>query len=215
MKLKIEGKELIVKKLFGEKRYSFREVTRLVEKGGIFIYVGDKCIFKEKNVFKMLEMPCDLDELARENGWIFETTEYFSDEIPVGEVHSYGKQVSAQLQAELQEYVNEKLGEEYKLVVCPKETPYRVHLYFDIYLNGEQMCMDDAEEVRFYTDTMHGKNEFHLSWFELVEPEYINPRKQEFRITKYVDFAEDVAEIKGQIHKMNACGIVPVSKFIH
>lgn len=213
MKATIQNNTLIIKTLFREQHYPFNELTRVVWKGGVFIYKGEKCIYQEKRFLKYLPIIDEIEHLAMKYGLIYETTKMFEDEIPIEEIHSYGKKVCEELQMTMQEYVTAELGREYEAVVTMKEGAYRVDLYGNIFQNGAKVCMNNEEEVTFYTHIDENWKDFQLWWTELVVPEYINPREQKFRINKKVDFTEDIIEIKEQIKKMKECGIVPVSHF--
>lgn len=213
MEFRFEEKDLVVKKLFGEKRYPFNTLTK-VELGTNFrVYVGTKCVLNVRFIEILNSMP-KLYSMAAEYNFIIEDKGWFDDAISIQDVHSYGAQAGEEIQSLLDGYVSAELGEGYELVINMDESPYHIILFFDIYRNGVKMCMDDKNEVDMYSDyVMDGSKEYHLSYFELVMPDYVDPVKQEYRITKRVDYICEIDEIKGQIHKMKECGSVPASKF--
>ena len=214
MKFRLEENDLVVKKLFGEKRYPFNELTKVILNKGIQVYMDSKCILVEKDFSTILKCKSQIYKMAVENNLIIEDPDWFDDEISVQDVHNYGTQVRDELQPMLEECINAELGEEYELVISMDESPYHIILLFDIYHNGVKLCINDKKEVEMYSDyLMDGSKVYHLSSFELVMPEYINPSSQEFRITKRVEYTCDIIELKEQIHKMKECGCVPASQF--
>ena len=89
MKYRIEGNELIIKSLFSEKRYDFRELTKVSFVEDIYIYKEDKCIFKDNDLNNRAMYAMDIFHLAVKNNLIFEDQEWFDDEISVDDVSGY------------------------------------------------------------------------------------------------------------------------------
>lgn len=214
MKFRLDGNDLVIKTLFGEKRYHFNTLTEVNLYRGIYLYMDKKCILAEKDLYTCLKFQREIYNMAVKNGLIIRDKDWFDDEISVQDIHFYGIQVKERIQNIFDEYVDTQLGNEYEFTIKADESPYHVILYFDIYKNGIKVCMDDKDEVEMCSDTLPDNNkEFHLSSFELVMPEYVNTKSQEFKITKRVDYECEIEELKEQINRMKECGIVPASKF--
>ena len=206
MKYRIEGNELIIKRLFSEKRYNFRELTKLSLVNGISIYQKEKCILKErKDMYAM-----DFYHLAVKNNLIFEDREWFDEEITIRDVASYSMFVQGKIKEEYYDYVKQELGNEYELKISTDISPYHVILYVNVYCDGQKMCTEDDVELIW----SNGKSDINLHYFELVMPTYIDERKMEFRLTKLVDLQHEMEEIKYQINRMKQETIVTVSSWL-
>lgn len=209
----IEGDELVVKRLFREKRYSFEAITRVNFQNGIAVYIGSKCILERKNLFEEVEYQYDIYHLAEKYGFIIEDTASSKTEISVLDVHFYSNQVRDMMQSLFGDYVKQELGEEYEFLISTDETPFLVRMFFDIYRNGVKLSINDEKERQWFCDWENGKKKMHLVWIYLVEAEYANPKTQEYRLTKKVDLKDDIAEIKRMIAKMKEYGSVPSSQY--
>lgn len=214
MKYRIEGNELIIKGLFSEKRYDFRELTKVSYAKELCVYKEDKCILKEKDVNKRVIYAMDILHLAVKNNLIVEDQEWFNDEIAVEDVYSYSMSIQEKIKAEYYDYVKRELGEEYELVISTDSTPYHVVVFVDIYRNGEKVYIKDQHEAVWFTYWLNGKMDLHLSFFELVMPTYIDVRTQDFRLTKLVDLHYDMEDIEDQIQSMKQSGVVTASSLI-
>lgn len=214
MNYRIEGNELIIKGLFSEKRYDFRELTKVSFANAISIYKGDKCIFKEKDMSKTVIYAMDIFHLAVKNELIFEDQGWFEDEISVGDVYAYGMSVQEKIKQEYYDYVKQELGEEYELVVSVDSTPYHVTISVNVYRYGEKMYINDEQACEWCTVWKDGKKDIELHSFEVVWPTYIDVREQKCKLTKLVDLQVELEEIKEQISLMKQGEIVAVSSLL-
>ncbi len=214
MNYRIEGNELIIKGLFSEKRYDFRELTKVSFANAISIYKGDKCILKEKDMSKRVIYAMDIFHLAVKNELIFEDQEWFEDEISVGDVYAYGMSLQEKVKEEFYDYVKQELGEEYELVVSADSTPYHVTLSVNVYRYGEKMYINDKQACEWCTVWKNGKKDIELHSFEVFWPTYIDVREQKFELTKLVDLQIELEEIKEQISLMKQGEIVAVSSLL-
>ena len=214
MKYRLEGNELIIKGLFSEKRYDFRELTKVSFAKNIYIYKDEKCILKEKDINQKLIYRMDIFHLAVKNNLIFEDRYGYENKISVGDVHDYSMSVQEKLKEKYYDYVKQELGEEYELVISTDETPYHVRIFFNVYCNGEKMYIKDEPERLWCTDYLNGKKDIHLYFFELVVPEYIDIINQKFILTKLVDMKTPLGEFEEQISIMRESGCVTVSSLL-
>lgn len=214
MKYRIEGNELIIKSLFSEKRYDFRELTKVSFVEDIYIYKEDKCIFKDNDLNNRAMYAMDIFHLAVKNNLIFEDQEWFDDEISVDDVSGYSISIQNKIKEEYYDYVKQELGDEYELEVSAEMTPYHVILFVNILRYGEKMFINDAEECKLCYVWRNGKKDIALHYFELVMPTYIDVHAQKFRLTKLVDLQAHMEEIKGQIDMMKRMKIVTVSSLL-
>lgn len=160
----IEDDELVVKRLFREKRYSFEAITRVNFQNGIAVYIGSKCILERKNLFEDVEYQYDIYHLAEKYGFIIEDTASSKTEISVLDVHFYSNQVRDMMQSLFGDYVKQELGEEYEFVISTDETPFLVRMFFDIYRNGVKLSINDEKERQWFCDWKNGKKKMHLVW---------------------------------------------------
>ena len=86
MNYHIEGNELIIKKLFLEKRYNFRELTKLSLVNDLRVFQGNKCILTEKDIVKKWKHYMHFYHLAVKNDLMIEDQEWFDDEIFIEEI---------------------------------------------------------------------------------------------------------------------------------
>lgn len=212
----LDGNDLVIKKLFGEKRYAFRELTKISVKEGLYVYMGEQCVLQDKHFYLKADMLIDMLNLVIENGLIYEGKEWFYDEIPVSDVKFYSEQAQERIKNETNAYIKQTLGEEYELMVDTNASAYHVVIYFYVCRNGEKLGINDEKERQIYTTVVNGKKEIPITWTELVMPHYLNPQTQEFRLTKDEDIDIDdlIREIKEQVDRMKACGAVSVSQFV-
>ena len=56
----LDGNDLVIKKLFGEKRYSFRELTKISLKEEFYVYAGEKCVLHDKNFYIHADLLIDM-----------------------------------------------------------------------------------------------------------------------------------------------------------
>ena len=215
MNYRIEGNELIIKGLFSEKRYDFRELTKVSMVKEIRIYKGEKCILKEKSQEKRCMYAMDLMRLAVKNNLIYEEQEcWFEEKISIDDVAAYGMSVEEKIKEEYSDYVKQELGNEYELVVTTDSSPYYFTLFVNVYRNGEKMYVNDEEECKWCYVWLNGKKDIHLPCFDVVTPIYIDVEKQKFELTKLGDLQVEMDEIKEQISLMKKSEIVKVESML-
>lgn len=214
MKYRIEGNELVIKGLFSEKRYDFRELTKVSFKEGICIYKKDKCIFREKDLNKTVIYAMDIFHLAVDNHLIFESQDYFEDEISLEDVYRYSVSVQEKIKEKYSDYVKQELGNEYELMVSLETTPYHATLYVNVYRDGEKMYINDEKECEWCYNWRNGIKDINLHCFDVVWPTYIDVQNQKFKLTKLVDLKVDMDEINEQIGLMKQGEIVTVSSLL-
>ena len=214
MKYRLEGNVLVIKGLFSEKRYDFSELTKVSYENGLRLYKGEKCILEEKDYTKIVIYAMDILHLAVKNNLLVEDKEWFADEISVGDVYAYGVSVQEKIKAELYDYVKQELGEECELVLSTDESPYHLRIFINIYRAGEKLAVKDDPQSDWWTDWLNGKKDIHFWMFEVVMPTYINFQTQEFRLTKLVDWNDNLQEMKDQIYLMKQSGTVTISSLL-
>lgn len=213
MKYWLEGEELVVKNLFVEKRYSFQDVTRVNFEKCIAVYIDDKCILNVNKNFQDVIVQYDIYHLAEKYGFVIEDCTLGEEEISIFDVHAYVEQIREKMQNLFEEYVKQELGEDYEFVISTDETAFHIRMFFDIYRNGEKLSIPDERERQCYFDWENGKKKMHLVWIHLVETKYANPKMQEYKLTKRVNFEDNILEIKRMISKMKKCGVVLASQY--
>lgn len=210
MNYRIEGNELIVKNIFSEKRYNFRELTKLSFVNELCIFQGDKCILKEKDIVKKCKYAMQFYHMAVKNDLIIEDQEWFDDEISMEEIPKYCNEAQEWIKETYYDYVKQELGSEYELEVSADISPYHAIIFVNILCNGEKVCAEGESEL-YWSD---GEADMPLIYTELVMPTYVDAKKQQFRMTKLVDIDADMKDIKYLVGKMKEKGCVTARSLI-
>ena len=221
MKYWLEGNELVIKKLFGKKSYSFREISKIVCQPGFEMYVGEDCIIKETNFYNGWKNIIDKEKfyhIIAENNIIFEDNGYYGEEyveINVGDEAQFCVMAMEEMKKILPDYVHEVLGIEYELIISTEETAYHRTFFFDVYKDGMKMCANDQNKMKHYGKyfIVNGRKEYHQASILMISPKHINPGEQKYVLYKYAGYQSELEEVKYEIDEMKRWGMVPASDF--
>ena len=221
MKYWLEGNELVIKKLFTQKRYSFREISKIVCHPGFEIYVGEDCVINESNFNNGWVNIIDKEKfyhLIAENNIVFEDNGSYGEdytEINLGEESRICAMAAEEMEKTIPDYVREVLGTEYELVISTEETIYHRTFYFDVFKDGIKMCVNDKNKMKYYGKyfVVNGRKEYHQASVLLISPKYINPAEEKYVLLEYSGYQAELEEVKYEIDEMKRLGMVPASDF--